>query len=605
MPFSESFLRELDARSPIEEIASSYVNLKRRGKNLVGLCPFHNEKTPSFNLYPENNSYYCFGCGKGGGVFQFVMDAENLAFQDAVRWLAQRAGMEVPEEQADDSMARLRTRVLEINREAGRFYYRMLSTPAGKAGLEYFQRRGLDAKTIRRFGLGYSPDSGFALTNHLQKMGYTPAELQASDMVRLSQKGNLYDRYRGRVMFPIFDLRGNVVAFGGRILTDEKPKYINTSDTPVYHKSSGLFAMNFAKDAVPRGGEDRQLILAEGYMDVIAMHRAGFQNTVASLGTSLTEEQARILRRYAEEVIICYDADDAGQNAVRRAIPILKNAGLQVRVAVVPGGKDPDEFLRTHPDDGALRLKRVFEQSGNDTEYRLEKIKAKYDLTTPDGKSRYLREAAEQLLVRLAPMERDIYAGRLSQETDVSRQYILDTANRAAAQRARKEKKEMLRAQSQLTTDRPSMNPQRKENLQAALAEESVISYLYLHPDKREQLLQRIPPERFVTDWNKRVYRFLADKAEFGELNFAAFSQELTREEAAELTRIFAEHRAVPPTWNDVEEYAKILDRLQGFANPQTIANASMQEINQYFEELRRQKLPQQNETEQGMRKEW
>lgn len=605
MPFSESFLRELDARSPIEEIASSYVNLKRRGKNLVGLCPFHNEKTPSFNLYPENNSYYCFGCGKGGGVFQFVMDAENLAFQDAVRWLAQRAGMQVPEEQADDGMARLRTRILEINREAGRFYYRTLSQPEGRAGLEYFQQRSLDAKTIRRFGLGYAPDSGFALTNHLQKMGYTPAELQASDMVRLSKRGNLYDRYRGRVMFPIFDLRGNVVAFGGRILTEEKPKYINTSDTPVYHKSSGLFAMNFAKDAVARSGENRQLILAEGYMDVIAMHRAGFQNTVASLGTSLTSDQARILRRYAEEVILCYDADDAGQNAVRRAIPILKEVGLQVRVAVVPGGKDPDEYLRTHPDDGALRLKRVFEQSGNDTEYRLEKCKAKYDLTTPDGKNRYLRDATENILPALAPMERDIYAGRLAQETDVSRQFILESATRAWAQRARKEKKEMLKAQSQLVSERASMNPQRKENLQAAMAEESVLSFLFLHPDKREPLLQLVPPERFVTDWNRGLYRFLAGKAEYGELSMAGVSQELSKDETAELMRILADHHTVPPTWNDMEEYAKLLERLKGFANPQRIANASMQEINNYFDELRRQKVPQHNETEQGMRKEW
>ncbi len=266
------FIRELEDRSRLEEIAPSYVNLKRRGKNLVGLCPFHNEKSPSFNIYPGNNSYYCFGCGKGGGVVNFIMEIERLDFIEAVKWLAQRAGLQLPENGRDDGLSRLRMRLLEVNREAGRFFYRTLTSPEGRAGLDYFRGRGLDGAIIKRFGLGYAPESGFGLVNHLRKKGYTQEELTLADVARVSQKGNLYDRYRGRVMFPIFDLRGNVVAFGGRILTDEKPKYINTSDTPVYHKSSGLFAMNLAKNT-----DSRQLILAEGYMDVIALHRAGFQ----------------------------------------------------------------------------------------------------------------------------------------------------------------------------------------------------------------------------------------------------------------------------------------------------------------------------------------
>lgn len=388
MAFPPEFLREVGERNRIEDVAASYVNLRRRGKNLVGLCPFHNEKTPSFCIYPENNSFFCFGCNKGGDVISFVMGVENLDFAEAVKFLAQRAGMALPEDGADLSMSRLRTRILEINRESGRFYYSVLSTPEGKAGVEYFRRRGLDAKTVRHFGLGYSPESGYALTNHLRKKGYTQEELLQSDMVRLSKNGNLYDRYRGRVMFPIFDLRGNVVAFGGRILTDEKPKYINTSETPVYHKSSGLFAMNFAKDS-----GTRQLILAEGYMDVIALHRAGFTNAIASLGTALTEEQARVIRRYADEAVICYDSDEAGRRATQRAIPILKNAGLLVRVVTVPGGKDPDEFFRQNPKDGPERFKRLLQQSGNDTEYRLAVTREKYDLSTEDGKKRYLQEA--------------------------------------------------------------------------------------------------------------------------------------------------------------------------------------------------------------------
>ena len=440
MPFPPEFLRELNDRNRIEDIAASYVNLRRRGKNLVGLCPFHNEKTPSFCVYPENNSFFCFGCNKGGDVIAFIMGVENLDFTEAVRFLAQRAGLSLPEEGADLSMSRLRTRILEINREAGRFYFGILSTPEGKPGLDYFRARGLDGKTIRHFGLGYAPEGGYALTDHLKAKGYTQEELLQSDMVRLSKKGYLYDRYRGRVMFPIFDLRGNVVAFGGRILTDEKPKYINTSDTPVYHKSSGLFAMNFAKDS-----GSRQLILAEGYMDVIALHRAGFTNAIASLGTALTEEQARIIRRYADEAVICYDSDEAGQRATQRAIPILKNAGLLVRVVTVPGNKDPDEFFRSDPQDGPLRFKRLIEQSGNDTEYRLSKVQEKYDLSSADGKKQYLQEAVSQVLAPLRdPIELDLYAGRLAEETGVGKESVMASAKRAAAGVNRQRRREQL-----------------------------------------------------------------------------------------------------------------------------------------------------------------
>ncbi|WP_322180905.1 DNA primase [Neglectibacter caecimuris] len=585
MPFPPEFLRELDSRSPIADIASSYVDLKRRGKTLLGLCPFHNEKTPSFNIYPENNSFYCFGCNKGGGVFQFVMGVENLAFPDAVRWLAQRAGMTVPEDGVDDSMSRLRTRILEINREAGRFFYKTLSTPEGKAGLAYLRGRGLDPQTIRRFGLGYAPDSGFALVNHLKAKGYTQEEMTAADVARISQRGHPYDRYRGRVMFPIFDLRGNVVAFGGRVLTDEKPKYINTTDTPVYHKSSGLFAMNLAKDS-----GSRQLILAEGYMDVIALHRAGFSNAIASLGTSLTEEQARIIRRYADEAVICYDSDEAGQRATQRAIPILKNTGLRVRVITVPGNKDPDEFMKTYGAEGPLRFKQLLEAGGNDTEYRLEKIKAKYDLSTEDEKLRYLRDASENVLAKLDKMERDVYAGRLSQETGVGKDSILDTVGRLAAQENRKKKRELIRSQQQVTAARSALNTEKEKNLKAALAEESVIAFLFRHQDKARELREKLPPEKFVTDWNRRVYAILLGKTIYGDVSLTDFFEELTQDEVSELTRILTERSDAPPTWADVEEYMRIILHERGFSDPKKVQNASPEELKQYFDELRKQK---------------
>ena len=586
MAFPPEFLRELEARNPIEEVASAYVNLKRRGKNLVGLCPFHNEKTGSFNIYPGNNSFYCFGCNKGGDVISFVMGVENLDFPEAVRWLAQRAGMTVPEDGVDDSMSRLRTRILEINRETARFYYKMLSAPEGKPGLDYFRRRGLDNKTIQHFGLGYSPDSGFALVNHLKAKGYTQQEMLQADVARLSKKGYPYDRYRARAMFPILDLRGNVVAFGGRILTDEKPKYINTSDTPVYHKSSGLFAMNFAKDS-----GSRQLILAEGYMDVIALHRAGFTNAIASLGTSLTEEQARIIKRYADEAVICYDSDEAGQRATQRAIPILKNTGLQVRVITVPGGKDPDEFMRNYGEDGPARFKQLLESGGNDVEYRLAGVRKKYDLTTEDGRARYLKEAAETVLCKLRDrMERDIYAGKLSQETGVGKDSILDTVDRLARRESYQEKKKLIRSQQEVVAVKQAANPEKKRHMRAALAEEGILCYLFLHQDRAEDLQRRLPPEKLITAYNRRLYTVLLGKTIHGETTLGDLAGELTQEELSELTRILAQRREAPPTRADAEEYLRILQNEGPFADPRKIQEASAEDLQAYLQTLRTRK---------------
>lgn len=586
MPFPPEFLREVGDRNRIEDIAASYVNLRRRGKNLVGLCPFHNEKTPSFCVYPENNSFYCFGCNKGGDVITFIMGVENLDFSEAVKFLAQRVGLPLPEEGADLSMSRLRTRILEINREAGRFYFGTLSTPEGKPGLDYFRRRGLDGKTIRHFGLGYAPDSGFALVNHLRGKGYTQEELVQSDMVRRSQKGNLYDRYRGRVMFPIFDLRGNVVAFGGRILTNEKPKYINTSDTPVYHKSSGLFAMNFAKDS-----GSRQLILAEGYMDVIALHRAGFTNAIASLGTALTEEQARIIRRYADEAIICYDSDEAGRRATQRAIPILKKAGLLVRVITVPGNKDPDEFFRSDPKDGPARFKRLIQQSGNDTEYRLSVAREKYDLTTEDGKKRYLQEAVAQVLSLIQDsIELDVYAGKLAEETGVGKESVMASARRAAAIRGKQRKREELKAQQEVVAARTVANPEKKQHMRAALAEEGIIAYLFRNQDKAKLLEERLPPEKCVTPWGRRVYALILGKTKQGETTLSDLSGELTGEELSELTRVLVERREVPPSWEDVEGYCRIIQEEGNFYDPEKIREASEDDLKRYFEELKSRK---------------
>ncbi len=582
MAFPPEFLRELEDRSRIEEIAGRYVNLKRRGKNLTGLCPFHSEKTPSFNIYPGNNSYYCFGCGKGGGVINFVMDAERLDFVEAVKWLAQRAGMALPEQSWDDSLSKLRMRILEVNREAGRFFYQTLASPEGRAGLDYFRGRGLDPGTIKKFGLGYAPESGFGLTNHLRAKGYTVEEMTQADVARLSQRGNPYDRYRGRVMFPIFDLRGNVVAFGGRVLTDEKPKYINTSDTPVYHKSSGLFAMNLAKNS-----DSRQLILAEGYMDVIALHRAGFSNAIASLGTSLTEEQARIMKRYADEAVICYDSDEAGQKATQRAIPILKNAGLRVKVVTVPGGKDPDEFMRNYGKDGPLRFKQLLEGGGTDVEYRLSKLRDQYDLETEEGRTRYLGDAVGQVLSKLRdPMEQDIYAGKLSGETGVGKDRILAAAGGLSRREVQKEQKKLRREEMKIAGAESAANPEKKGHMRAALAEEGLIAYLFLHQDKAEALQKLLPPEKFVTAFNRGVYAALLGKTIHGAATLADLGGELSPAEMGELSRMLAQHRDPPVSGADAKEYVRLILREGGRAGAEWMKTASDQEVQQEIARL-------------------
>ena len=343
MPIPEEVINEIKYRNDIETTISSYVSLKRRGKTLVGLCPFHGEKTPSFTVYPENGSFYCFGCGVGGDVFTFTKLIENLDYIEAVKLLADRSGITIPENGYDDSMSKLKNNIYEINRETAKFFHDYLMSPDGKWALDYLTQRGLSVKTIKHFGLGAAPDSWTALLDHLKSKGYSISDMLAANVIGKSQRGTYYDRFRKRVMFPVINVRGKVIAFSGRAMPgDDKAgaKYVNTADTPVYKKSENLFGMNFAKSFC-----DEQIILVEGNMDVISLHQAGFRNTVAALGTSFTNEQANLISRYTKEIILMLDADAAGQKAVRRASEILKNTGLEVRVVVVPEGKDPDEYI--------------------------------------------------------------------------------------------------------------------------------------------------------------------------------------------------------------------------------------------------------------------
>ena len=588
MPFPDSFIQELKFRNNIGDVVSSYVNLRRSGRNMVGLCPFHGEKTPSFNVYPDNGSFYCFGCHAGGDVITFVRKIEHLDYVEAVRFLADRAGMQVPERQVDDGMARLRMRILEINREAARFFYSVLNSQEGQPGMDYLRGRALTQRTIRHFGLGYAPPDRFALVNHLRRKGFSGEEVIQANVAFRGRNGGAVDRFSNRVMFPIIDLRGNVIAFGGRVLGDAKPKYLNTSDTPAFHKSSALFALNFAKDA---GGD--QLILAEGYMDVISLHQAGFPTAVATLGTALTAEQARLMARYAKEIVLCYDADTAGQNATARAIPMLREAGLLVKVLTVPNGKDPDEYIRSYGDQGYARFKNLLDTTGNDVEYRLQKLQQANPIEEPAGRVAYLTGAAEILAGLTNRIEQEVYAGRLAEEMSVDRSAILRQVDSLMKKRRREEKKKEFREYQQETAGlRDRVNPDKASNLRAAAAEEALLSAMLRYPETAEGIAGALSADIFITAFNRRVYAALKAKLDAGtELSLSAISGEFSEEEISSIARMMARYHDVPVSERGVQEYIQVLKTEKAALRARQAAEAEQpQELLGYLEALRKQK---------------
>lgn len=576
MALPDGFLYELKERSDITDVVSGYVNMKRRGRNMVGLCPFHSEKTPSFNLYPENGSFYCFGCGAGGDVITFIMKIENLDYIEAVKFLAQRAGIEVPENSYDDGMGKLRMRIFEANREAARFYNKKLYEPEGKEGLDYLYRRELPDNIIRRFGLGYSPKSRYALCDHLRSLGFKDSELVAANLAFRSQDGRrIVDRFSDRVMFPIIDLRGNVIAFGGRILTDQKPKYLNTSDTPAFKKSANLFSLNNAKNT----GE-RTLILCEGYMDVIALSKAGFKNAVATLGTALTAEQAILMKRYADEVIICYDADEAGQKATARAITLLRNAGLVIRVLSIPEGKDPDEFIRNKGEKGAAAFKNVLESSGNDVEYRLTKLKSKFDLERPDQKAGYMLEAMKVIATLDSSIEQDIYVSRLSAELSIDKASInadLQKLKRRREGEARKQ--EYKKLSTELSGRDDKINTEKSKHTRAAKAEEMLIAFIVYNNDMEKAASERISPEDFVTKFNSRLYSYIINKIHEGVSPSTTISRDFTADEVSKFYSILHGYNSQTATREAMNEYIDVILEEKRKLTPEKISEMTPEEI--------------------------
>lgn len=479
MAFPPSFIDELIARNPIEDVVGQYVSLKRSGSNLFGLCPFHGEKTASFSVAPDKGIYYCFGCHKGGGAINFMMEVEGLSYPDAVRKLAERVGMEVPEDEQYQSRYRQQERLWALMKEAARYFHSQLYAPVGAEGLQYAQKRGMLKGTLTKFGIGFAPNTWNGLCDAMRAKGYTDQELRDAGLVS-EKNGRIYDRFRNRLMFPIIDTRGNIIGFGGRVMDDSTPKYLNSPETLIFNKRKNLFGLNLAKKS-----KLGYLILVEGYMDAIALHQYGFDCAVASLGTSLTEEHATLLSRYTEQVYLIYDADEAGQRAAQRAIPMLERAGLRIKVLKIRDAKDPDEFLKKFGPD---KFKLLLEESANRVEYQLNVIRSKYDIREDDQKIRYVQESAELICTLDSPIQREVYGGRVAESAGISIEAMKLEVNKAfkrrmAIQRKKKEREDLAPAKAL----QPKERSIRYDNMKSAMAEEGILGQILREPAMLEQ----------------------------------------------------------------------------------------------------------------------
>lgn len=534
MALSDSFLQELKMKVDIGDIISGYVTLKKRGSTYVGLCPFHNEKTPSFTVYPETQSFYCFGCGAGGGAIEFVKKMENLDYIDAVKSLAQRAGMQMPDDGYDDSLGKKRKKILEINRATARFYHSYMMSPQGKQGLDYWLGRGLSMKTINHFGLGFAPDRWDELIKHLKAEGFSIADMLTAGVIRQGNKG-YYDYFRNKVMTPIIDVRGNVIAFGGRVLDNSKPKYINTSDTLVYKKTYELFGLNFAKDA----GKDA-LILCEGYMDVIAMHQAGFTNSVAGCGTALTSEQVRLISRYAKEVILAYDSDEAGQKALRKAIDLFGKTDVKVRIPNLVGGKDPDEIIKKY---GAEKFGGMLQGASNEIEFSLVSMRKSHNLLTTQGKVDFLNDAIN-LLVNVSPIEQDLYISRLSDELGVEKRSIkiqLDDKIKKMKYRTRRREYNSIIDSSMRESRKESYDM--NASTRKIKAQDRLLGLLLLYPSYVRHC-EGFDDNKLSEGFIRRTYNIVCEKIAGGyDVDISSFGQYLSDDEMGRLSGIIARSR--------------------------------------------------------------
>lgn len=540
MALPEDFLQEVILRNPLEEIVGQYSSLKRAGSNLVCCCPFHNEKTPSFTLYSNPSHFYCYGCGVGGDVITFVRRMENLDYIAAVEYLANRAGLTMPQQVGYEKRVD-RKRFYDMNAQAARFWHNYLLSPAGKVGLDYLTKRGLGLPIIKRFGLGYAPDGWDTLCQHLMKNGYKMAEIKEAFLGGISKKGTPFDYFRGRAMFPIIDPSGNVVAFSGRQIAPMKEgdrKYFNTNDTPVFKKSRTVFALNIAKNS-----PDKELILCEGNMDAVSLHAAGISSAVASLGTALTNEQCRLLARYTERVCLCYDADSAGKKATLKAIRLLQGAGLKVRVITLTGKndkgedvKDPDDFIRSF---GKGAFDTLWKEAPGAIEYQFREILSRHEIDTMDGKDAFIKECTTLIAGDIGNVERELYINRISEITGIPSQIIRAGAGQSYARSARKEEKERIEKELRKTQGFGNrVNPDKAKFVSRAAKEENILGILllrheYLTDPKIRPLLK---PSSFSCEFCRKVLEALLRATDGGEpFCPAALNEFFTAEELGEM----------------------------------------------------------------------
>ena len=560
MAFPQRFLDELIDRSDIVDLVSSYVALTKKGGNYFGLCPFHNEKTGSFSVAPDKQIYYCFGCHHGGGAIQFAMEIENLSFPDAVRFLAKRANMDVPEDNADREESRRRQRVLALNKDAARWFYQNLSRPEGAAAAAYLERRKITRKTAVNFGLGASLDGWDSLLTAMQEKGYTKADLLAAGLVVQNKQGRLYDKFRGRLMFPVIDVKGDVVAFGGRVLDKSEPKYMNTTETIVYSKRRNLYGINLAKKT-----KRPNFILCEGNIDVITLHQAGFDNAVASMGTALTMEQTKILSRYTKELVLCYDNDAAGQMATQKNIELLKDSEFTVRILQLPRRLADGEYIKQDVDDfikfqGPAAFEAMLSGSANQMDYRMDAVSAKYDLSDPEQKIAYGGEVSQLIASLSNAVEREVYAGRAADTAGISRQAMLTEVERARRKMRGQERKTLQRENLNAAALRqPRDRTIRYADLRSAMAEEGVIRLLLLDGALAEKC-RDLAPESFSSPFLGRIYSLLLEAWEEGRtMSAASLAGECGPEEMSHLTSILQKPEAPARADRALADYIQVI----------------------------------------------
>ncbi len=559
MPLPQDFIDRLKAANPIEEVMGSYVTLKRTGRDYICLCPFHNEKTPSCHVHPEKEYFHCFGCGAGGDVITFIMKYQNLDYWEAIKLLAERGNVPLPETSGFNRQPSVdKKRFYEMNKEAAKFFYSQLKTEAGKACIEYLVNiRKLSFETIKKYGMGFAPNSWSALRTHMMTLGYSEQELiDASLISRSAKTGKTFDFFVNRAMFPFIDLTGHIVGFGGRALSpDDKRKYLNSKDTAVYNKERFLFSLNFAKNAAVK---DREIILCEGNLDVISLNQAGFENAVASCGTALTEKQSRALANYADHIMICYDADEAGQKATSKAINLLENTGLKTTVVKISGAKDPDEYIKKF---GAVRFKNLLKQTQGSVEYELNKRREGIDTSTDIGKIDYLKRAYGVLAALNSPVERDIYMSKLASEFNISKEAIKQEVE---AQR-RKAKKQFEESQWRKTvtfTDRKrdEINPEAFDHPREDQAEQGIIYYVFANPDKCEEVCTQISAQEFVTSFNRRVFESLIAKIKASEdFSVSSFNSEFSPDEMGRIVSMIDKYSHLSVDSNVCRDYIGVL----------------------------------------------